>query len=242
MLLVAPALIASGSSRIIASHQKAANAERSILYKPRPGVHDKLGGFRNAFEALTMRKGPRIMRKDLIFVIALCLVGCGGGSSNVGSLSTAPAAAALTTSMATNSDIEFVSYSSGVTPFISFVKFAGSSLASVQSVSYTIQAKSGAISKPVNVSYSAAALRRRGYMPPQVSTELLLPVFGLYAGYINSVSVALDFVDGSQQIVPVILTTAAYADPKGIYDAPVIIKQRTAGSTLGFDFFALKSL
>jgi hypothetical protein len=69
----------------------------------------------------------------------------------------------------------------------------------------------------------------------------VLPVFGLYAGYSNNVSVGLAFNDASVQTIPLVLTTAAYSDPNGIYDRPVIIKQRAAGSALGFDFVALKS-
>ena len=51
----------------------------------------------------------------------------------------------------------------------------------------------------------------------------------------------LTFNDGSLQTIAETLTTAAYTDPNGVYDHPVFIKSRAAGSDLGFDFFAMKS-
>ena len=37
------------------------------------------------------------------------------------------------------------------------------------------------------------------------------------------------------------ISTQSYTDPTGIYAKPVVLKQRVAGSTLGFSFFAMKS-
>ena len=74
-----------------------------------------------------------------------------------------------------------------------------------------------------------------------IGGDLQLPVFGLYAGYANVVTIKLTFHDGSLQTITRTLTTAAYTDPNGVYDHPVFIKSRAAGSKLGFDFFAMKS-
>jgi arylsulfate sulfotransferase len=70
---------------------------------------------------------------------------------------------------------------------------------------------------------------------------VVVPVFGLYAGYENSVSIQIAFTDASVQTIPLTLLTDGYTDPHGIYDHPVFIKKRAPGSTLGFDFFAMKS-
>ena len=125
-----------------------------------------------------------------------------------------------------------------MTPFISIVHLVGKDLDAVQSISYSIAPKPGSVSKPVKVTYTLDALDDRGRV---ISGEVLLPVFGLYAGYANAVSLNLSFDDGSTQTISETLTTAAYTDPNGVYDMPVFVKQRAAGSALDFDFFAMKS-
>ena len=125
----------------------------------------------------------------------------------------------------------------GVTPFISFVYFTGTSLGELAAAEFIIAPKPGSVSKPVDVWYSIAALTARGY----VNSNLILPVYGLYAGYVNQVTVALHFNDGSTQSLSLPITTAAYGTSTGIYVNPVIHTARAAGSTLGFDFFVIKS-
>ncbi len=114
----------------------------------------------------------------------------------------------------------------------------GHDLELVRSISYSVEPKPGSASKPVRVTYSMEALDSRGRV---MSGEVLLPVFGLYAGYPNTVSIDLGFDDGSSQPIAHTLTTAAYTDPNGVYDVPEIVKKRAVGSALDFDFFAMKS-
>jgi arylsulfate sulfotransferase len=137
------------------------------------------------------------------------------------------------------SDIRFSASHAGVTPFIAFVELAGRSLASVQSISYVIEPKVGSASRPVNVTYTVEALKRRAYIGPDTAT---LPVFGLYAGYANAVSISLHFNDGSSQAIKCQLIAGDYSDPHGIYDKPVFVRRRSQGSKLGFDYFAMKSI
>jgi hypothetical protein len=118
------------------------------------------------------------------------------------------------------------------------VHLAGQDLDAVRTISYAVEPKPGSVSKPVRVTYTVEALDNRGRL---TSGEVLLPVFGLYAGYANTVSIDLNFDDGSTQIIADTLTTSTYTDPNGVYDLPVFVKSRVAGSTLDFDFFAMKS-
>jgi hypothetical protein len=129
---------------------------------------------------------------------------------------------------------------SGVTPFIRFVQFQGTSFDKLASAHFVITPKPGSASKPVDVRYSLAALARRGYANPG-SNSLTVPVFGLYAGYQNHLSIEFQFTDESKQALEFDITTPAYADPNAVYDRPTILKKRLAGSDLGFDFFAMKS-
>jgi hypothetical protein len=118
------------------------------------------------------------------------------------------------------------------------VKLSGQSVATLAAIEFIIAPKPGSVSKPVDVRYSMTALADRGYV---TSDSVKLPVFGLYAGYANQVSLRLQFQDGSTQTLAVGIPTAAYVDPTGIYSNLTIIKQRAPASTLGFDFFFMKS-
>ena len=183
------------------------------------------------------------MKKTAVWTaIILGLCGCGGSNPNVDTHAASPDAGVPIQGepMAAHSDVTLTSTAPGVTPFISTVNLSGLGLASVQSVAYTIAPMPGSVSKPVHVSFSNSALTRRGYLSADASS-LALPVFGLYAGYANNVRLALTFLDGSVQTLPLSITTAAYTDPNGVYDHPVIVKARSPGSALGFDFFVMKS-
>ncbi len=94
------------------------------------------------------------------------------------------------------------------------------------------------VSQPVSVTWSMSVLANRGNVQP---TSINLPVFGLYAGYQNQVTFQLAFGDGSVQQLQYQIATQPYTDPTGVYLSPTIVKARAPGSTLGFNFFILKS-
>ena len=173
------------------------------------------------------------------------LTACGGGTG----ASDPPQAALQQSASQASADVfSVLAIAPGVTPFISFVEIGGSSVQDLAGVEFTIAPKPGSVSNPVHVRYSLAALSREQLSAEQGSSVLRVlestvrvPVFGLYAGYQNQVLVQLDFQDGSTKSLPVVITTAPYTDPNGIYDRPTILKPRAAGSALGFDFFVLKS-
>jgi len=130
-----------------------------------------------------------------------------------------------------------VTGSPGPTPFIGFLGLTGPSLVTLDAVSWSIQPKPGSASKPVSVRYSVGALQRRGWVS---ETSVKVPVFGLYAGVQNTVTVEIEHQGGSHEDLTVRVTTDPYEDPQGIYNRPTIVQPRAAGSALGFDFIALK--
>jgi len=130
-----------------------------------------------------------------------------------------------------------VSGTPGPTPFISFLQLTGTALTNLDSVSWTVQPKPGSVSKPVSAHYTAAALQRRGWV---TENSVKVPVFGLYAGMENEVTVVVQGSDSSQETLTVRISTDPYVDPQGVYDHPTIVQARAAGSELGFDFMALK--
>lgn len=163
----------------------------------------------------------------LALATGLLVTGCGGGGSDL--------------SQADRSDAAVVGNTAGASPFITFVQLKGNSLQQVASVGYAIAAKPGAASAPVRVHYTVDALRRKGYFPAG-SSELTMPVFGLYANYGNQVTVDLHYTDGSTAALVATIATQPYTDPNGIYDKPTVHTPRAAGSKLGFDFFAIKNV
>jgi hypothetical protein len=169
--------------------------------------------------------------------LLLALSGCGGGSGSVDTGSKTIQAVAKATASAA-SDISAGAPGKGATPFISWLPLQGSSLAQASSIGYTVQPKPGTVSQPVTVTYSSAALLSRGFLQ---ASNARLPVFGLYAGYQNQVAVQINFADGSTQNLHTSIQTAPYDDPAGVFNEPQILKARPAGSTLGFNFFAMKT-
>lgn len=142
--------------------------------------------------------------------------------------------------LASHSDIQITSSKPGITPFISLIRLEGSSLKDIEAIRFIIATKPNKVSKPIDVSYSINALKIRGYAPT-ASGIVTLPVFGLYAGYANKVTLKLEFRDMSEQSIQTEISTKTYVDPNGIYDHPGIIRQRTANKPLEFDYFVLKS-
>lgn len=167
------------------------------------------------FPRSTVRHVLRPALRVAILLIPLGLIGCGGGS---------------TTLTVTNDP--------GPSPFISMVHLGGIDFGSVTSVLYTIAPKPGSVSKPVHVEYSIAALRARGYVS---DGTLTVPVYGLYAGYDNQVTMALARQGDYPLQFEVDIATDTYVDPTGIYSQPDIVVQRSSGSSLGFSFIYVKS-
>lgn len=125
-----------------------------------------------------------------------------------------------------------------VSPFIKFEQITGFDLSTVTAVHYTIAAKPGSVSKPVHVEYSMSGLESRGYVD---GNSLTLPVFGLYAGYENQVTVELERGSGGALSLQLAIPTTSSLDSSGIYSLPNIVTPRAPDSTLGFSFIFIKS-
>jgi hypothetical protein len=148
----------------------------------------------------------------LISLIASSLCSCGGGPT----VTTEP----------------------GGSSFVSLVHVIGINPSLVTGAQYTIAPKPGSMSGPVHVEYTQSALAARGYVS---GDSVTMPVFGLYAGYENHVSIQLTLRAGAPLSYEVLIQTAPYLDPTGIYNQPTVLVPRAPGSTLGFDFFYMKS-
>ena len=163
--------------------------------------------------------------------LSLTLYGCGRGAIS--------ATQSQGVTEAQQSNIVITDSQPGVTPFIANVQLSGQSISQITSLTFTVAPMPNSASQAVNLTWSRAALLRLGYLK---SYQINLPVYGLYAGYQNQVTFQFAFGDGSIQQLQYQIATAPYTDPTGIYTNPTIIKARASGSTLGYNFFILKSL
>ncbi|MEO6185582.1 MAG: hypothetical protein ABIP38_13230, partial [Steroidobacteraceae bacterium] len=112
-----------------------------------------------------------------------------------------PAAVSPIATMADTSDIVATDSIPGVTPFISFVRLRGADLSKLKRIAYVIKPLEGAASKAVSVKYVMDMLRSRGYFGSGDSGTI--PVFGLYAGRHNDVSITLTFNDQSSREISI---------------------------------------
>ncbi len=171
-------------------------------------------------------------KKLLALVLCIFVAACGGGGE-----SNAPAASVPD---ASTSNLSVLEQSDGVTPFIKTLTLGIDDYSAVQSIAYRIAPKEGTYSKPLTVTYPRTYLDREGYYN-SASKQIALPVFGLYAGYANQLTLTTTFADGSTRDDTVVVAAAPFDDSTGIYSTLAVKTPRTAGSTLNFDYIMIKS-
>jgi arylsulfate sulfotransferase len=126
----------------------------------------------------------------------------------------------------------------GVMPFVADISLAVEDITNLESVSFTIAAKPGSYSKPMSATYTRAWIDRTGAWRA-AEKRLVLPVYGLYAGHANAVTLTSAFRDGSQDVEQLTVTTAAYSGTPP-YATPVVGTARTATAAPGFDYMLYK--
>jgi arylsulfate sulfotransferase len=76
----------------------------------------------------------------------------------------------------------------------------------------------------------------RGFEHPP---EIIVPVYGLYAGYANIVKLTYRFLDNSSKQAVTSIPTTTFDDPCG-YDSPTVLKARTNSTDLSYDYVMVK--
>ena len=125
----------------------------------------------------------------------------------------------------------------GATPFISFVQISIADLSTLKSARFQIAPKAGSATRPINVKYAKRYLQRRGYLNRGLG-QLTVPVFGLYAGRTNTVTITVAFRDGTSQATEVNIVTDPYDG--GTYSHPNVVQARLPGTSLSYDYILLK--
>ncbi len=139
-------------------------------------------------------------------------------------------------SQADDTTITISGKTAGVTPFISKLTLQVSNTTVLKSIQFAIDPKPGSVTRPLSGTYANQYLVRRGFEHPP---EILLPVFGLYAGYTNIVRLTYSFLDGSSKHAVTAVTTATFDDPCG-YDSPTVLQRRTRNTDLSYDYVMVK--
>ena len=128
-------------------------------------------------------------------------------------------------------------YTPGVTPFISNVSLTASDTTVLKEIQFKIVPKPGFASRPLSATYANYYLIDRGFENEQTG-EITLPVYGLYDGYANTVTLTYRFMDGSSKQANITITTASFNDLCG-YKNPTFLQYRTSPS-LSYDYIIVK--
>src|SRR5215475_10780872 len=137
---------------------------------------------------------------------------------------------------ADDTTITITGHTAGATPFISKVTLTVSDTTVLKSIQFAIVPKPGSVTRPLSGTYANGYLLSRGFEHPP---EVILPVYGLYDGYANTVRLTYRFLDGSSKQAATSITTATFDDPCG-YDNPTILQARTNSRDLSYDYMMVK--
>ena len=126
-------------------------------------------------------------------------------------------------SQADDTTITISGQTAGATPFISKVTLQVSNTTVLKSIEFAIDPKPGSVTRPLSGTYANFYLMNRGFEQPP---EIILPVYGLYAGYTNNVRLTYRFLDGSSKQAVTGITTATFDDQGCGYNNPTRLRPR----------------
>src|SRR5205814_910039 len=135
---------------------------------------------------------------------------------------------------ADDTTISINGYTPGVTPFLSRLSLTASNTTVLKSIQFTITPKPGSVTRPLSGTYANYYLVDRGFENPQTG-EINLPVYGLYAGYNNNVTLTYRFMDGSSRQANTTIMTATFDDQGCGYNHPTRFVPRN-NSPLSYDY------
>jgi hypothetical protein len=138
-----------------------------------------------------------------------------------------------TATQADDTIITITGNTAGATPFISKLTLDVSNTTVLKSIQFAIDSKPGSVTRPLSGTYSNDYLVNQGFEHPP---EIILPVYGLYAGYQNIVRLTYRFMDGSSKQDVTSISTATFNDQGCGYNNPARIIPRTNSTTLSYDY------
>src|SRR5215203_271723 len=134
---------------------------------------------------------------------------------------------------ADDTTIRITAATAGVTPFLSKLTLDVSNTTVLKSIQFAIDPKPGSVARPLSGTYSNQYLVGRGFEHPP---EIILPVYGLYAGYQNIVRLTYRFLDGSSKQAVTAIRTDTFDDQGCGYNNPTRLQHRTNSTQLSYDY------
>lgn len=141
-------------------------------------------------------------------------------------------------SQADDAVITIVAQNPGPVPFISQLTLSANDTSFLKSIQFTIAPKPGSVTLPLSGTYSNDYLIDRGFEESS-EPQIFLPVYGLYDGYNNTITLTYRFLDGSSKLANTTITTPVFDDPCG-YKDPTILQARTNSTGLSYDYIMVK--
>ena len=141
---------------------------------------------------------------------------------------------------ADDTTITITDQNAGPTAFISQVTLSASDTTVIKSIQFSIAPKTGSVTRPLSGTYAQDYLISHGYLVPP-STDIFLPVYGLYDGYTNNVTLTYNFLDGSSKTDTTTITTDAFDDQGCGYKNPMVLQARTDSTDLSYDYVFVRS-
>jgi arylsulfate sulfotransferase len=136
-------------------------------------------------------------------------------------------------SQADDTTITITGKTAGATPFIAKLTLQVSNTSVLKSIQFAINPKPGSVTRPLSGTYANFYLVGRGFEHPP---EIILPVYGLYAGYTNIVRLTYRFMDGSSKQAVTSIATAPFNDQGCGYNNPTRLQPRANSTHLSYDY------
>ena len=137
---------------------------------------------------------------------------------------------------ADDTTIRIIGYTPGVTPFVGKLNLIASNTTVLKEIQFTIAPKPGSFARPLSGTYANYYLVDRGFENQQTG-EIALPVYGLYAGRANTLTLTYRFTDGSSRQANFVATTASFNDEGCGYNNPTRLFPRRNSTALSYDYF-----
>ena len=137
---------------------------------------------------------------------------------------------------ADDTTIGIIGYTPGVTPFVGKLNLMASNTTVLKEIQFTITPKPGSFARPLSGTYANYYLVDRGFENQQTGA-ITLPVYGLYAGRANILTLTYRFNDGSSKQANFAATTASFNDEGCGYNNPTRLFPRSNSTALSYDYF-----
>ena len=136
---------------------------------------------------------------------------------------------------ADDTTIRILGFTPGVTPFVGKVNLSATNTAVLKEIEFKITPKPGSFARALSGTYANYYLVDRGFENQQTG-EITLPVYGLYAGRANILTLTYRFMDGSSKQANFSATTATFNDQGCGYNNPTRLFPRSNSTDLSYDY------